>query len=488
MLNRDRQLSQHRTPCAFLEELVERSEGLFIKDYDAEEYQNQYAALLQTIDSIRSMNPQQFVDMADMLKTSAESEMDRMPSIRADSNFVRLMNLHKAKGLQGKIVIFLPRKVSSPKVHSNIQRDGQNTLGWFEITDGDSYTAPRYSPPDWDEHKKEETEFRKAELIRLEYVALTRAEDEAHIFSLHVEADHKKPQDIQAWKGFDAVGTVAPEIVVTKVKPAETAEDSELAKEARATQQLLRARLPEINIAMTKRIMPSDLDNSRLQREPMKVEEQIDRNDAIAPETKPGGTVWGTLVHRVAELVVMGEAFAASDIRKAARQAALEQFPSELISDRVRKALLVPKEAVALGPIHDYLVDKVAESLGFMADPASSFRKLLEGAEAYPELPFTISVSKEDGVLFDELVPLANADQENRIEITGKIDLALRYTDGTWRILDYKTDRMLPIDGGSAQAFHARLNQEYGAQLETYKTVLESITGESVVETILISI
>jgi len=84
---------------------------------------------------IRDMNPQQFVEMAELLKASAESEMDRMPSVRADNNFVRLMNLHKAKGLQGKIVIFLPRRVSAPKADSNVQRVGTDTLGWFKITD-----------------------------------------------------------------------------------------------------------------------------------------------------------------------------------------------------------------------------------------------------------------------------------------------------------------------------------------------------------------
>ena len=33
MLNRDRLLSQQRTPCAFLEELVEKSDGLFVDPY-----------------------------------------------------------------------------------------------------------------------------------------------------------------------------------------------------------------------------------------------------------------------------------------------------------------------------------------------------------------------------------------------------------------------------------------------------------------------
>lgn len=363
-----------------------------------------------------------------------------------------------------------------------------NTLGWFEVFDSKKHDAPRYSPPDWEEHRKEENEFLKAERIRLKYVALTRAEDEAHVFTLHVEETGKKPRNILAWKGFDAVGNEAPQISVTEAAPVEKAEDPELSGIARREQQLLRSRLSGINSAVTKRITPSDQDRNRLQSEPMKIEVQAERNADETWDSRPGGTSWGSVVHRAAELVVHGKAYSAADIEKAAEQAVAEQFPSELLSDRDRRNLLLPKEAVTLRQIHRHLTEKVCDRLGFMSDPNSAFRKLLENAVCYPELPFVVSVSKEDGGLFGRLTALSGIRDESRIEISGKIDLALRYPDGTWRILDYKTDRMLPIDGGSQKAFHERLNTEYGTQLETYKAVLENVTGESVLETILISV
>ena len=108
------------------------------------------------------------------------------------------------------------------------------------------------------------------------------------------------------------------------------------------------------------------------------------------------------------------------------------------------------------------------KSFGFMADPASPFGKLPAGAEAYPELPFTVSVSK-------------GAEQENRIDTSGRIDLALCRPDGTWRIPDYQTDRRLPTDCGGPQAFRARLNQG-DAQPETCRLILESVAGNPVVE------
>ena len=113
---------------------------------------------------------------------------------------------------------------------------------------------------------------------------------------------------------------------------------------------------------------------------------------------------------------------------------------------------------------------------------------MLNGAVCYPEMPFVVSIGAEEKTLFEKLVPLTKVRGERRIDISGKIDLALRYPDGTWRIVDYKTDRMLPCDHGDKQVFYRRLEHEYGTQLEIYRIVLERLTGESVIEAKLLSV
>ena len=492
MLNRDRQLSRDREPCTFLEELVERSDGLFVLPYDADEFQNQYAALLQTIDSIRDMNPQQFVEMADLLKASAESEMDRMPSVRADNNFVRLMNLHKAKGLQGKIVIFLPRRVSAPKADSNVQRVGTDTLGWFEITDKDSFTAPKYDPPEWEDRKTEEVEFLKAERIRLKYVALTRAEDEAHIFSLSVEAAGKKAKTIKAWEGFDAVGDEAPEIIIPDAEndgaaAAVSAERLVNAEAVMNMQQQMSDKIVQLRTKYYKRITPSDADQRNLSIAQADVEDQKDSR-LQKPDGIPSGMLWGSIIHRAAELIVCAGTFTDESVQESCEQAVREQIQSELLNKKQRKELALPTEAVTIEAIQVDLIKKAASNMKFMTDPDSSFRKLIKGAKLYPEIPFTISARKDQGELYDKLKEIVNVQGEDRIEVTGKIDLALEDEDGTWRILDYKTDHMLPVDNGSKEAFHERLEQQYGNQLEIYKTVLQHLTGKPVKEAMLLSI
>ena len=103
-------------------------------------------------------------------------------------------------------------------------------------------------------------------------------------------------------------------------------------------------------------------------------------------------------------------------------------------------------------------------------------------------MPFAISVSQENGDVYLKLAARTDERQGKRLEISGKIDLALRYPDGTWAIADYKTDRMQPEDMGNRDAFYARLNSEYGNQLEIYKTVLEYLTGETVRETKILTV
>ena len=123
-----------------------------------------------------------------------------------------------------------------------------------------------------------------------------------------------------------------------------------------------------------------------------------------------------------------------------------------------------------------------------MADPDSTFGQMIKGVKLYPEIPFTISARKGQGELYDKLKEIVNIQDEERIEVTGKIDLAIEDKDGSWRIVDYKTDHMLPADHGSKEAFHARLEQQYGNQLEIYKAVLQELTGKPVKEAMLLSI
>lgn len=487
MLNEDRVMSQDLLPCAFLDRMAEKSEGLFREPYDSEEYRNQYAALRHVIDKIRADQPQQFDEMAEILQSVVTASMDRMPTVRADSNFVRLMNLHKVKGLQGKIVIFLPGFVTRVDPDYTVERDGASSKGWFVLkTKGGKSTT--YNPPDWDVHKKEESEFVKAERIRLKYVALTRAEDEIHFFEFMTDDAHKQAPGY-AWRGFEDLGRRG-EDVFSETEETDPENYERFVETVRSKQQDVLVGVSYVKECYSARKTPSAIDKEAEEDESVRVRTALEESDNSDEgiETVPGGRDWGTAVHRAAELVVTEGTFTEESIRAAAVQGVIEQFESELLNRKERMNLQLPDGMVKLEEIRSWLAEQIALRLSFMQDESSDFRQSLKNAEVYTELPFVISLNPADGSVYDRLILCMNVKPGKRVEANGKIDLALRYPDGTWMIVDYKTDRMLPTDQGSKEAFRARLQREYGSQLEIYRIVLEYLTGERVKETKILSV
>ena len=490
-LDHDRKLSEQATPCGFLQAMIEEPDGLFTHEYDADEYQNQYAALLQTVDTIRNANPLSFHDMAAALKTLSETPLERMPSIRADDNYVRLMNAHKAKGLQGKVLILLPTGEKSISVNSHLKRVGPDTLGWYPLTEKNpsGFNGRTYYPDGWTEAAEREKKFLAAERTRLMYVALTRAENEVHVFEFVVMDDkHKNVSKATLWNPIAATGEPWP-MIMSGPESAGDPDDShdDMPVNYDDTSLLQPARREEINRRKFVRLTPSMLESSGQKRDQPGIEAENAHTEADEILRKPGGKEWGTLVHEAAELIVRDGRFTENSIRECAAQAAARQFPSEIMDSELRTSLLIPDQAVSPEQIRDYLADTVSSSLNFMADESSAFRRMIQDTECYPELPFMMSVGPDDP-LYASLQALTNAVDGRRIEINGKIDLALRYPDGTWAVLDYKTDRMLPCDRGDVNAFHARLEDEYGPQLNAYKAVLECLTGGKTVKTSIVSV
>ncbi len=481
MLDDDRKLSQHREPCAFLDELVEMSDGLFQDEYGSEEFQNQYAALRHVIDKIRENNPLQFMEMAELLNNIATGELDRMPTLRTDNNYVRLMNLHKVKGLQGKILIFLPSRLKQIRPDYSIVRTGIDSKGWFVLS---ARRSSSYNPPEWKEHKEQEAAFLKAERTRLRYVALTRAEDEAHFFEFR-KNEKKRQTKEAAWKGFDGIGKTVDDLYP---EPEEnTGETDAQTGTPRAEQQGVVSGKVYVREKHTRRVLPSDLDKHFEEETKLQIQD-ADGEEDLDPMEVPGGKSWGSVVHRAAELVVKEGAFTPDSVRMAAKQAVAEHFSSELLRKRERDNLQLPDEIVTLVDIRNWLSEKVAGRLKFMTDASSPFRKLLEGAEVHTEMPFNISVCTKDGDVYYRLAARTNEQNGKRLEVNGVIDLALRYPDGSWVIIDYKTDRMLPEELGNREQFEARLNQEYSSQLKMYEIILEYLTGEKVKETKILSV
>src|SRR5690606_17921290 len=90
---------------------------------------------------------------------------------------VRVMNLHKAKGLEATVVVLAaPVKAGIPEPRRHVARGpGGQATGWLQVTTG---SGPRQDvlaqPPEWAGLAATEAALLEAERDRLLYVAATR--------------------------------------------------------------------------------------------------------------------------------------------------------------------------------------------------------------------------------------------------------------------------------------------------------------------------
>ena len=94
--------------------------------------------LLHAVDRVRQVleDGGNLADAADALAADSEAsnEVESLPLEPGRTDVVRLMNLHKAKGLEADVVFLAdPCGGMKPRVDVHIKRDGAKALGWFKV-------------------------------------------------------------------------------------------------------------------------------------------------------------------------------------------------------------------------------------------------------------------------------------------------------------------------------------------------------------------
>ncbi|HWR97431.1 MAG TPA: UvrD-helicase domain-containing protein [Candidatus Methanoperedens sp.] len=365
--------------------------------------------------------------IADLLEQLIEDRapFDGLPARAAGPSVVRVMNLHKVKGLEAPVV-FLADPGGRPRRGGSlhVDRSGSRVTGYL-VVDRPAGAYGRTilaQPHGWEAFAEEEGRFAVAERSRLRYVAATRAGT-----LLVVTRRAGKRRDDSPWEPFSEWLAGAPELEDPgpQCAPAPGAaaltEAEEDAARAAITRRWEAAARETYAVRGAKEIALSEAELHR------------------PPRAGEHGTEWGTVIHFLLETALREPG---RDLAAAAAAALEEQG---LAAARAGEALA--------------LVEAVRRS-GVWRRAAVAPRRLVEA-------PFTVCLEPGDPLLPGGAVPTI---------VRGVVDLAFR-EDAGWAIVDWKTDV------ARSDAEIAERVGRYGPQVRLYAAIWARVTGEPVAET-----
>ena len=347
------------------------------------------------------------------------SDVDSLPLEPGRSDVVRLMNMHKAKGLEASVVFLAdPLGGYASPVDTRIVRDGSDAFGYFRIVeekDGQWVSRPIAEPPDWDRHEADEKQYLDAELNRLFYVAATRAKD-LLVIGRYAGSQGRNP----AWPVLTEALDDAPalEIPAAVALSAPPTVDLSMATASRAAADIAAAHERSRQSSWSTTSVTAEL--KRLPRVVIEDPDPSDPTQVVVPTTTShradAGAAWGSLVHGLLEHAMRHRAATRDDLRRLAQWLTVEEPQLRAVIDQaVDTALAVVS-----------------------SDELAAARAT---AECHEEVPFAVRASEF----------------ASPHVVTGAIDLVHRHGD-EWRVLDYKTD----VDGGTAALKYAEQVRAYG--------------------------
>ncbi|MDQ3604818.1 MAG: PD-(D/E)XK nuclease family protein, partial [Gemmatimonadota bacterium] len=409
-------------------------------------------AVLYALDALRTAGLRgecSLPEAVEVLEMALAQEVDT-PLVPGRGDVVRVMNLHKAKGLEAKVVVLaypLTAKDHAPDRHIRRDADGRAT-GFFEVTDPTERTKPVIARPSaWAEHMAKEVLYQAAERIRLLYVAATRAAEEL------VVARCVNTEGSSVWGCFQPVlddPDVGAEIeIATLVPPAREA--------VRETVISITDKIRETASRRTALGRPSYRAasvTSRVKSKPIAFPVLGAGRAETSAEAR--GPEWGRAVHQALELAARGVLGHA--LRLACRGFLVDE-------GRPQNDHGNPLELDELLG----LVDALQRS--------AVWRRSRVALQVVVEAPFVVSFSAAEAKTLS--IPGVDVERPPREIVEGVIDLAFEEPDG-WVIADYKTDVV-----SDAEALQERIAR-YRAQVDLYACCWERLTGKRVKEKVLI--
>jgi ATP-dependent helicase/nuclease subunit A len=385
-----------------------------------------YKSLLQIIEALRKWEIEGKTTYKQVFQLLSEMVFEKtvVINIEEDTDAVRVMNIHKAKGLEAKVV-FLAHPAKFVKqdafLTKHIKRKDDSSKGYFAFTTKKGFQLKEVAIPlYWDDYKQEELNYLLAEELRILYVASTRPE-QALMISSSAKGDKNNP-----W----ALLLELPDIEELNVQIEEN-------EEIQSREEVTLADYQTRTVGMTEWLGR----RKKKTYDYWSPTKGKDYSEVAAIEREEGGGKdWGTVIHHVFEKVVKGK-----DVTN--------YIPSLLL----KYGFPIEKEQEVI---------KAIEAL----EKSDFWQELKVAEKVLTEVPFVLTISKEHKLY--ELMPVED-EGEHPYFVKGVIDLVYKI-DGVWKIVDYKTDH--PKDGEHFKD----LEDFYQNQILFYKKAWEEMTGGKV--------
>lgn len=380
-----------------------------------------------------------------------ESDLSSAKLIGENNDVVRLMTIHKSKGLEFPVVFISGGGTNFIKGLDNsrfiMHKDYGITLDYINFEKNYTVTSPIKGI-----FRNVFMSEQISERIRVLYVAMTRAKEKlyfvasakkshsAELENGRLNADYvlsansyqdivlPAAQDSENWR----IKRLSPDDLPLYSKPEET-ETADFDAEIPDISEFLEFEYPYPDIsAVASKVSVSELKAER--------NTELIPKPAFLAEKTLGGASYGTLIHSVLEHLIPHENMDIEYIKNA-------------VSELVLKGIIKKEDAESVNPF---------KILAFYRSDIG--KRIIKSSKVFREQPFELLVPLE--LLYPDF---AGAGDE-KVILQGVIDCW--FTEGDEIVLvDYKTDSFTNID---------EIHQKYDRQLELYAYALEKITGKNI--------
>lgn len=442
----------------------------WIEDYLVRDMQKK---LIQMTEQIKAQTYGNRLTLLNAMREYCKNRVEHELLPERDINAVRFMNLHKAKGLEGNIVIWTNRTENMAFREGEYRRGKTFYPSVYYIYKGRKNT-------EWSAYGGNSSLIEQAraedesESVRLEYVAATRAKQALIFMDRYGKYDGN-----MFTKGYNLNSLESVEEIVKEYKADKSAAESkpyvlsgreEYLKEIKAREK---QRQPVFSSES-----PSDYEDESAGRKHRRKDpyndgaediENIDASKPVSSTGRPVGNIFGMVMHRTFELMV--------ERWNCDPKIFENDKTTELITPCIRQAVNENIDDIADGDV------KLYED--FLHDAAMAFGRWFYGSDIkknaetiYTELPFSY-LKMPDVMLKDgNTVP---------VWMHGEADLVVRLKDGTFFVLDYKSDS--DEDYPDEDSFEERLRGKYSPQIKAYRDAVARVfkTDEGKIRAALVS-